>query len=66
MLTICLTKNALNFEDLTDELYQTLTQKYHLDLISNETEHSYFIEDKPEYLYKLLHKLTYEFDITLT
>ena len=65
MLTICLTRNALNFENLTDEMYKQLKEDYELELISNDYEDGYYYEDKPEYLYKLLHKLSYKYDIEI-
>lgn len=65
MLTICITKTSLNFENLTDEMYDQLSQDFVLDLKSDEEENSYYYEDKPEYLYNLLYKLSCKYDIEL-
>lgn len=63
MLKLFLTPTSIVFEEMTDTLYTNLTNKYNLDFVIEEDE--YKIVDKPEYLYKLLYKLTCDYDIEL-
>lgn len=63
MLEILITKSSLVFENLTDELYEKLTQKYHLPL--EATEEDYILSGEPKYLFLVLHALSYDFDIEI-
>jgi len=63
MLKLFITPNSIVFEDLTDELYETLCENYSLDFTIEEGE--YKIEGEPQHLYKLLYRLTCDYDIEL-
>ena len=63
MLKLFITPTAVIFEDLTEDLFQELTDKHNLDFTIEEGE--YKIEDEPQYLYKLILKLSYDYDIEI-
>ena len=62
MLTITLTPTMLVFENLTDEIADSLK----IDVELKVNEKGYFIKGKPQELYKVLLQLTYTYDIELT
>ena len=61
MLNVTITGTAIYFKDLTDELQQVISKYY--DLEYNEKKRAFYISDKPEKLYKILVKLSYDYDI---
>ena len=63
MLKLFITPTSIIFEDLTEDLFQELTDKHNLDFIIEEDE--YKIEDEPQNLYKLILKLSYDYDIEI-
>lgn len=63
MLKLFITPTAIVFEDLTDELYQTLTENYGIDFTIEDGECK--VEEEPKHLYKLLYRLSCDYDIEL-
>ena len=64
MLKLFITPDSIVFQDLSDYLMHTLERKYGLEF--TEGEHGYEIVDKPEYLFKLLYRLTRDYDIEVS
>lgn len=64
MLNITMTAGALYFNDLSDELYNTLKGDYNLE--ANITRKGHHINGTPHELYKILLKLSYVYDIELS
>ena len=63
MLTIILTPTSLYFKELSDELYEKLKES--LEFEWSDKRKMFYIQDKPEKLYKILLKLAYDYDIEL-
>lgn len=61
MLKIVITPTALYFHGLTDELQQELNK--HHDL--KHDSRAFYIQAEPQKLYKILLKLSYDYDIEL-
>ena len=66
MLYITISSNTLYFNDLSDELYETLKEKYQKLKVVPNKPYSYRIQGTPSELYKILHELSYTYDIELT
>lgn len=64
MLHITMTATALYFNDLSDELYEVLTNEYGLE--ENITRKGHHISGSHAELYKVLLKLSYVYDIELS
>ena len=64
MLVINLTPTMLTFKDLSDEMFSTMMFIEKLELKYNDRGY-YYIEGTGEELYKILLKLTYNYDIEL-
>ena len=63
MLKLFITPTSMVFEDLTDYMYSMLKRKYGLEFTIEEGE--YKVEGSPEYLYKLIYKLSCDYDIEI-
>lgn len=61
MLKLFLTPTSIVFEDLDDELFHHLQWKYGIEFIVDDGE--YRVEGTPEQLYKMIYKLTHDYDI---
>ena len=64
MLNITITPTALYFENLSDKLYEVLKSNYHLNIIVDE-KGRYLVKGTPEQLFKVMIKLSYDYDIEL-
>lgn len=62
MLKLFITPTSIVFEDLTEDLYIELVEKYDLNFVENDV---FKIEDEPANLYQLLYKLSFDYDIDL-
>ena len=63
MLKLFITPTSIVFEDMNDTIYTNLVNKYNLEFVIEDDE--YKIVDEPQYLFKLLYKLTCDYDIEL-
>lgn len=63
MLKLFITPTSIVFEDLTDSLFTELTEKFNLDFTIEDGE--YKVESEPKYLYKLLYRLSCDYDIEI-
>lgn len=66
MLYITISRNTLYFNDLSDELFEVLKEKYPKLKVVPKKPYSYRIEGSPSELYKILHELSYTYDIELS
>lgn len=63
MLTITMTPTMLTFKDLPEEQANTFYDEFELKW---SEKGYYYVKGTPEQLYKLLLKLSYDYDIELT
>lgn len=63
MLQLFLTPTSIVFNGLDDDLFVELQEKYNIDfeVVCDEIR----VQEKPEHLYKLLYRLTCDYDIEL-
>lgn len=66
MLYITISANTLYFNDLQDELYKVLKAKYPKLKPTPKKNYCFRIEGTPTELYKILHELSYTYDIELS
>ena len=63
-MVITITPTTLYFEELSDKNFEVLKNVYQIN-IKVDNKNRYVVEDTPDKLFKILLKLSYDYDIEL-